>query len=125
MAQSIGMARPELVQVADTVARDKNIDREEVFIAMEQAIQKAGRSKYGHEKDIRAAIDRKNGEIRLARYVTVVDTVEDENTQITVAGAQKKNPGIKAGEEIFVNYTKEYWDCIRYNIKNKLYKTKK
>ncbi len=100
MAQSIGMARPELVQVADTVARDKNIDREEVFIAMEQAIQKAGRSKYGHEKDIRAAIDRKNGEIRLARYVTVVDTVEDENTQITVAGAQKKNPGIKAGEEI-------------------------
>jgi SET domain-containing protein len=32
---------------------------------------------------------------------------------------------IKAGEEIFVNYTKEYWDCIRYNIKNGLYKTKK
>jgi len=31
---------------------------------------------------------------------------------------------IKAGEEIFVNYTKEYWDCIRYNIKHKLYKTK-
>ena len=31
---------------------------------------------------------------------------------------------IKAGEEIFVNYTKEYWDCIRYNIKNKLYKTR-
>jgi SET domain-containing protein len=31
---------------------------------------------------------------------------------------------IEAGEEIFVDYTKEYWDCIRYNIKNKLYKTK-
>ncbi len=100
MAQSIGMARPELVQVADTVARDKNIDREEVFIAMEQAIQKAGRSKYGHEKDIRAAIDRKNGEIRLARYVTVVETVEDENTQTTLDKALKKNPGIKVGEAI-------------------------
>jgi transcription termination/antitermination protein NusA len=100
MAQSIGMARPELVQVADTVARDKNIDREEVFIAMEQAIQKAGRSKYGHEKDIRAAIDRKNGEIRLARYITVVETVEDENTQITLDKAQKKNPEIKMGEAI-------------------------
>ena len=25
---------------------------------------------------------------------------------------------IKAGEEIFVNYTKEYWDCVRYNIKH-------
>jgi SET domain-containing protein len=32
---------------------------------------------------------------------------------------------IAAGEEIFVNYTKEYWDCIRYNIKHNLYKTKK
>jgi SET domain-containing protein len=32
---------------------------------------------------------------------------------------------IKAGEEIFVSYSKEYWDCIRYNIKHKLYKTKK
>jgi N utilization substance protein A len=97
MAQSIGMARPELVQVADTVARDKGIDREEVFQAMEQAIQKAGRSKYGHENDIRAAIDRKTGEIRLARYITVVETVEDENTQTTLAKAQRKNPAIEMG----------------------------
>ena len=97
MAQSIGMARPELVQVADTVARDKGIDREEVFQAMEQAIQKAGRSKYGHENDIRANIDRKNGEIRLARYLTVVETVEDENTQLTLAKAKRKNPDIEVG----------------------------
>src|SRR6201986_1490208 len=97
MAQSIGMARPELVQVADTVARDKGIDREEVFQAMEQAIQKAGRSKYGHENDIRANIDRKNGEIRLARYMTVVETVEDENTQLTLAKAKKKDPSIEIG----------------------------
>ena len=87
---AIGMARPELVQVADTVARDKGIDREEVFQAMEQAIQKAGRSKYGHENDIRAVIDRKNGEIRLARYLTVVEAVEDENTQLTLEKAKRK-----------------------------------
>jgi N utilization substance protein A len=97
MAQSIGMARPELVQVADTVARDKGIDREEVFQAMEQAIQKAGRSKYGHENDIRAAIDRKTGEIRLARYLTVVETVEDENTQLTLDKAKRKDPAIEMG----------------------------
>ena len=97
MAQSIGMARPELVQVADTVARDKGIDREEVFQAMEQAIQKAGRSKYGHENDIRAAIDRKTGEIRLARYLTVVETVEDENTQLTLAKAKRKDANIEMG----------------------------
>ena len=51
-------ARPELLQVADTVARDKGIDKDEVLEAMEQAIQKAGRSKYGQEYDIRAEIDR-------------------------------------------------------------------
>ena len=100
MTQSVGMPRPELIQVADTVARDKNIDREEVFIAMEQAIQKAGRSKYGHEKDIRAAIDRKTGEIKLARYTTVVETVEDENAQISLEKAKKKDSALKVGDII-------------------------
>src|SRR5256714_1427423 len=49
-------SRPELLQVADTVARDKGIDKDEVLDAMEQAIQKAGRSKYGLEYDIRAEV---------------------------------------------------------------------
>jgi N utilization substance protein A len=61
-------SRSELLQVADTVARDKGIDRDEVLQAMEQAIQKAGRSKYGQEYDIRAEIDRKSGEILLLRF---------------------------------------------------------
>ena len=66
----------ELIQVADVVARDKGIDREEVLIAMEQAIQKAGRSKYGPDHDIRATIDRRTGEISLKRCTTVVEEVE-------------------------------------------------
>ena len=78
------IARPELLLVADAVAREKNIDREEVLEAMEQAIQKAGRAKYGHEKDIRATIDRKTGDVRLSRWTEVVETVENEETQIPV-----------------------------------------
>ena len=74
------MPRPEIVLVADTVAREKNIDREDVFVAMEVAIQKAGRTKYGFEHDIRATIDRKTGAISLARYREVVaDGTEIEN----------------------------------------------
>ena len=65
--RTAALPRPELLQVADVVARDKGIDREEVLEAMELAIQKAGRSKYGHEYDIRATIDRKTGEISLMR----------------------------------------------------------
>src|SRR5579872_6299085 len=85
-------ARPELLQVADTVARDKGIDRDEVLDAMEQAIQKAGRSKYGQEYDIRAEIDRKNGEIRLMRFREVKDPVENEATQIPLTEAQRFIP---------------------------------
>lgn len=92
--------RPELLLVADAVSREKNIDREEVLEAMEQAIQKAGRAKYGHEKDIRATIDRKTGEVRLSRWTEVVETVENEDTQIAHHIAVKFRPEIKLAEHI-------------------------
>ncbi|HJT11433.1 MAG TPA: NusA N-terminal domain-containing protein, partial [Dongiaceae bacterium] len=100
MEQAIAIPRMELLQVADAVAREKSIDRDEVLTAMEQAIQKAGRSKYGHEHDIRANIDRKTGEIRLTRVREVVETVENEATQIPVTWAQKRDPNMKAGDLI-------------------------
>jgi N utilization substance protein A len=89
--------RLELLQVADAVARDKSIDREEVIVAMEQAIQKAGRSKYGHEHDIRAQIDRKTGEIKLFRYREAVETVENEATQLILKDAQRFDPSVEIG----------------------------
>ena len=89
---------PELLLVADTVAREKGIDREEVLEAMEQAIQKAGRSKYGHEHDIRAEIDRKSGEIRLARYIEVAEEIENETTQITLDVAKGRKQDAVIGE---------------------------
>jgi N utilization substance protein A len=98
MERTAALPRPELLQVADAVARDKNIDREEVLTAMEQAIQKAGRSKYGHEHDILAEIDRKSGEIRLVRRMEVVEVVENEATQITVPRALRYKPDAKVGD---------------------------
>src|SRR6201996_7538237 len=94
------VSRPELLLVADAVAREKNIDREEVLEAMEQAIQKAGRAKYGHEKDIRATIDRKSGDVRLSRWTEAVETVENEETQIPINIARKFKPDINIGEFI-------------------------
>ena len=100
METTIAIPRMELLQVADAVAREKSIDRDEVLIAMEQAIQKAGRSKYGHEHDIRAAIDRKTGEIKLTRVREVVEAIENEATQILVKDAQRRDPGLKLGDLI-------------------------
>jgi len=91
----------ELLQVADTVAREKNIDREIVLEAMEEAIQKAGRSKYGHEQDIRAQIDRSNGIIELKRYREVLEEnaeIENEVSQLTLSQASRINPDAKPGE---------------------------
>ncbi len=88
----------ELLQVADTVARDKGIDRDEVLQAMEQAIQKAGRSKYGQEYDIRAEIDRKSGEIKLMRFREVAEPVVNEATQITLDAAKQINPEAEVGD---------------------------
>lgn len=95
------MPRPEIVLVADTVAREKNIDRDDVLEAMEIAIQKAARSKYGFEHDIRAHIDRKTGAISMARYREVVaDDVEIENeaAQLYLDDAKAYDPAIKVGE---------------------------
>ena len=95
-APASGLA--DLIQVADAVAREKGIEREEVLEAMEMAIQKAGRSKYGHEFDIRAEVDRDTGEIQLARYIEVVDEVENEATQLTLEEAKKTKSDAQVGE---------------------------
>ena len=99
-AETTGLARPELLQVADAVAREKAIDRDEVLTAMEEAIQKAGRSRYGNEHDIRAQINRTTGEISLARYTQAVEEVEDELTQMDIKTARKIRQGIELGEYI-------------------------
>jgi N utilization substance protein A len=94
----VAVSRPELLLVADAVAREKGIDREEVLDAMEQAIQKAGRARYGMEKDVRAVIDRKTGDVRLSRWTEVVETVENEATQMPLAIARRIDPSKNAGD---------------------------
>src|SRR5438552_956546 len=100
MDSNVLYSRSELLQVADAVARDKGIERDEVLQAMEQAIQKAGRSKYGQEYDIRAEIDRKTGEMRLMRFREVVAAVENEATHIAVEAAKRFNPDAEIGDFI-------------------------
>ncbi len=85
---AVSANRLELLQIADAVAREKSIDRGIVIAAMEDAIQKAARSRYGSETEVRAEIDPKNGEMRLSRHLLVVDQVENDSTQISLEDAQ-------------------------------------
>ena len=98
MDTGLALNRMEILQVADAVAREKAIERDEVLEAMEMAIQKAGRSKYGHEHDIRAQIDRQSGEIHLMRFRQVVETVDNEAMQIPIDEARAVNPDPKVGD---------------------------
>ena len=93
-----GFDKLELLRVAEDVARDKGIDKEEVVDAMEQAIQKAARTRFGLENDVRAEIDRKSGEIKLARYLEVVEVIENDTTQISTAEAKRLNPDADVGD---------------------------
>ncbi len=97
---AVSANRLELLQIADAVAREKQIDREVVLDAMAEAIQKAARSRYGAENDIRARIDPKTGELRLVRLLEVVDEVESDAIQIPLKAAQRRNPAAQVGDLI-------------------------
>src|ERR1700749_598936 len=90
----------ELLQIAAAVAREKAIDRKIVLGAMEDAIAKAARSRYGSETEVRAELDPKSGELHLTRHMLVVDTVENPAIQIAVEDAKPRNPAAQVGDYI-------------------------
>jgi len=97
---AISANRLELLQIADAVAREKSIDRTIVIAAMEDAIQKAARSRYGTETEVRAEINPKTGDMRLQRLLQVVDHVENISTEIALEDARTRNPEATLGDFI-------------------------
>src|SRR6187397_2986856 len=97
---AVSANRLELLQIADAVAREKSIDRRIVITAMEDAIAKAARSRYGSETEVHAEIDAKTGELRLARHMAVVETVENSSNQISLEDARKRHPAAQIGDTI-------------------------
>jgi N utilization substance protein A len=107
MSAGVSANRMEILQIAEAVAREKNIEKEIVIASMEHALQKAARSRYGAEHDIRAIIDTKTGEMTLKRVMTVIDeSVIDEETRpfnpstdIMIEVAKKTDPEAFVGKE--------------------------
>ncbi|MGF1550274.1 MAG: transcription termination factor NusA [Sphingomonadaceae bacterium] len=100
MATAISANRAELLAIADAVAREKLIDKAIVIEAMEDAIQRAARARYGAENDIRAKLDPETGDLRLWRVVEVVEEVDDHFKQVDLKQAQKLQDGAKLGDFI-------------------------
>ncbi len=100
MSEAISANKLELLQIADAVAREKSIEPAIVISAMEDAIQRAAKARYGSENDIRAKIDPKTGETRLLRVVKVVEMVENDNTEISLVFARQQNPDAQIDDEV-------------------------
>lgn len=88
----------ELIQIADAVAREKSIDKSLVIEAMEDALARAARSRYGHETNVKAEINPQTGETRLWRLLEVVEEIENDMAEITVAEALHRNPEAQVGD---------------------------
>jgi N utilization substance protein A len=100
MASPISANKAELLAIANSVATEKMIDRSIVIEAMEEAIQKAARARYGAENDIRAKLDPLTGDLRLWRVVEVVEEVEDYFKQVNLEQAEKLQKGSALGDYI-------------------------
>src|SRR3954465_7199911 len=97
---AVSANRAELIAIADAVAREKLIDKGIVIEAMEDAIQRAARARYGAENDIRAKLDGETGDLRLWRVLEVVEEPEDHFKQIDPTRAQKLQKGAAVGDYI-------------------------
>ncbi len=92
----------EIMLVADALAREKNVDREIVFSALELALASATKKRFHEEVEVRVSIDRETGEYESFRFWEVVEDKDylDEGLQIPLSDAQKKNADIQVGEFI-------------------------
>ena len=93
----------DIIDVAKNIAKEKGIDEIEVIDAMESAIAKAGRTKYGFELDIRAHVDKKTGKINLFRYQEIVEDInllpsEERINKINISSLSKEQKSLNIGE---------------------------
>ena len=93
----------ELLRIAEAVAIEKSIDKEIILTSMESAIQKAAKTRFGAENDIRVIIDRESGDISLYKVLKIVESPENLDTEISLKDAIKKEEkkDVKVGDEIF------------------------
>ena len=99
--EELSVVRPELLQIAESVARDKSIEQTIVIEAMEQAIQSVAKKKYGQDLEVKASIDEKTGEIKVSRVLHVVSEIEDTSNQISLEKGKEYDINAKLGDTIY------------------------
>ncbi len=89
----------EILLLVDALAREKSVEKEIVFTALEMALSSATKKRFNEDVDVRVSIDRKSGDYESYRRWLVVadDAVEEPSRQIALSEAEKTDPDIQLG----------------------------
>ncbi|GAB4340499.1 MAG: hypothetical protein Kow0089_14260 [Desulfobulbaceae bacterium] len=94
------MNTENLKRIIDQISRDKGIDRALLVEAIEEAVKSAARKKYGARRDIEVQFNEETGEIEVFQYRTVVEKVEDDETEISLEEARKLDPEVELDDDL-------------------------
>jgi len=90
----------ELKRIIDQISRDKGFDRDILVEALEAAVLSAAQKRFGQRRDLDVRFNEELGEIELFQFRIVVDEVEDEQTEVSMAEAKELDPEVELGDEL-------------------------
>jgi N utilization substance protein A len=90
----------DLARLVDVVHREKNIPRDILIEVLESAMVAAGRKKFGPDRDLEAQFNEDLGEVELFEFRTVVDEVENDETEISIDLARIADPECEIGDSL-------------------------
>src|SRR5206468_6367852 len=90
----------ELITVIEQIGREKGIDKEILFEALESALLSASRKTLGAAENARMHTDRKSGDVRVYSRKEVVEEVTDDTLEISLADAKALNTEVELGDEL-------------------------
>ncbi len=90
----------DLKRIIDQISRDRGFDKRLLVEAIEEAVQSAARKKLGSRRDIEVRYNDEYGEVEIFQFRSVVESVEDEQTEISVTEAKMLDPEVQLGDEL-------------------------
>ena len=90
----------DLKRIIDQISRDRGIDKELLVKAIEDAVESAVRKKFGSRRDIEVQYNEEYGEVDVFQFRTVVEEVEDEQTEISLTDAVRLDPEVQLGDDL-------------------------
>lgn len=89
----------ELITVIDQLCKEKGISKDVLLEAVESALVSAARKKFPDNENIVVKVNPKNGSIAINLIYTIVEEVEDENNEMSLAEAREIDPNARVGNE--------------------------